>query len=538
MKSRVPRFKLPRRSFLRGLLGVGVGLPVLECMLDANGRLLDGKQHFSGAARAQASTLPKRYAIVFAGQALGGDTFPEDQYRIGDQVITESGHFIVPPEENTSSYTVTTPLIPLRDEDLLGDFSLVSGLRIPFNANSNTGDGSDVPVGGAFRDFHGGGSSPLLSGMRSTSSSFVAQGPTSDQLIAQLNAGQTNLPSLVVRAQPAFYINGFDFSGREFISYTQGGSGGRVVAQDNPGNAWSSLFSNFTPEGEDQVAIHDFTQRKRISVLDLVLAKRDRLLAKVSASDRVRLERHFDELRALEDRVRAVPPLTGPTCSVLDNPGTTWPVGGDNAGSGADEIQSNTGYSDEDTRAQLYVDMIHMAFVCDLTRAATLQITAFQSHMNVIPLVETLAARVGHPGLTLRADLHEVGHNGDGTSKGQLQVSMMLMWHITHYARLLKKLKVTPEGDGNVLDNSAIIFMPEAGHGVQLNDGVTDLATHSVDRMVLLVGGRAGGLSPGRHLATGGAVHPAQVLLAAMQACGYGPDTFGEVSGAYSDLFG
>jgi hypothetical protein len=99
-------------------------------------------------------------------------------------------------------------------------------------------------------------------------------------------------------------------------------------------------------------------------------------------------------------------------------------------------------------------------------------------------------------------------------------------------------LKDSPEGDGNVLDNSAIVFMPEAGHGIQLNDGVSNFATHSVQDMVLLVGGRAGGMVPGRHLATGGAVHPAQVLLAAMQAVGYSGDTFGEVSGGYSGLFG
>jgi hypothetical protein len=183
--------------------------------------------------------------------------------------------------------------------------------------------------------------------------------------------------------------------------------------------------------------------------------------------------------------------------------------------------------------------MIHMAFTCDLTRAATLQITAFQSHMNVIPIVDLVATRAGFPGLSLRADLHEVGHNGDGQSKGQLQVSLMLMWHMRHYARLLQRLKDTPEGAGTVLDNSAIVFMPEAGHGLQLNDGgASDNATHSVDRMVLLVGGRAGGLAPGRHLAAGGAVHPAQVLLAAMQGCGYSSDTFGDITGAYTELFG
>ena len=132
-----------------------------------------------------------------------------------------------------------------------------------------------------------------------------------------------------------------------------------------------------------------------------------------------------------------------------------------------------------------------MAFVCDITRVATLQITVFQSHMNVFNISTDF-------GMPIRADLHECGHNGDATTRGQLPVSMCLGWHIGHYAYLMDKLKKTPEGAGNALDNSSLVFMPEAGHGIQLNDGVSNFQTHSVDRMVLLVGGRAGGLAPCR----------------------------------------
>jgi hypothetical protein len=205
-------------------------------------------------------------------------------------------------------------------------------------------------------------------------------------------------------------------------------------------------------------------------------------------------------------------------------------VGGNNAGSGSDTIATNTGYSDEATRARLLADLIHMAFVCDITRVATLQITVFQSHMNVFPLSDGL-------GLPIHADLHETGHNGDAMTRGQIPVSTCLQWHISHYAYLLNKLKNTPEGAGNVLDNSAIIFMPEAGHGQQLNDASSPNATHSVEKMVLLVAGRAGGLKPGRHIATAQA-HPGQVLVSAMQAVGYTKNTFGEVTGTVAELLG
>jgi hypothetical protein len=504
--------RLPRRTLLRGLGGVAVGLPVLECMLDAKGEAL-----------AASGALPRRYAVVFAGQAIGGDSWAEDQSMVAGERITETGHFIVPPEIG-ADYTLTTPLRPLADLGLLSDFSLVSGLRIPFSASSV--EAADVPAGGAFRDFHGGGAGPLLCGTRSQSPSFTCRSATSDQIVAAENPGSA-LDSLVLRAQPAWYLSGSSFAGRQYISYR--GDADPVEAQVSPLIVYRSLFEGFTPEDDADVARHDFELRARRSVLSLINDKRARLLGRVSAADRVRLERHFDEIRDLELRI-ANTPTAGGACMRPSEPGEDPPVGGDNAGSGSDTIGTNTGYSDEHGRARLLADLIHMAFVCDLTRVATLQITVFQSHMNVYPITEAL-------GLPVRADLHECGHNGDSENRGQLPVSTCLSWHIGHYAYLLDKLKNTPEGAGTLLDNSAVIFMPEAGHGVQLNDGVSVDQTHSVDRMVLLVGGRAGGLAPGRHIDAAGA-HPAEVLVSAMQAVGHAGETLGEVSGTVPELFG
>jgi hypothetical protein len=56
--------------------------------------------------------------------------------------------------------------------------------------------------------------------------------------------------------------------------------------------------------------------------------------------------------------------------------------------------------------------------------------------------------------------------------------------------------------------------------------------------MVLLVGGRAGGLTPGRHVVAPMGTHPGNVLISAMQAAGYTDDKLGEVSGRFADVFG
>jgi hypothetical protein len=493
---------------------VALALPLLECMLGKNGAKVAG---------AQGNGLPRRYGIVFAGQAIGGDGFPKDEQRIRGEVYTEAGHFIVPPEQGTG-YTITTPLEPLAE--LVDDFTLIGNLAIPYDKNSAEADA--VPPGGAYRDFHGGASGPLISGVRSVSPDFRAGGVTSDQVIAGLNRGQTLFDSLVLRAQPSWYLDGSSFAGRQYISYDENAE--RIEAQVSPEIAYQSLFSGFTPDDGAAAAALDFRKRARKSVLDLIDRKRSRVLSGLSQQDRERVERHYDELRDLEQRLDGAGDLSAGECQLPTAPGDDPAVGADNAGAGSDTLQASTGYSEEGVRTRALMDLVHMAMVCDLTRSFSLQITVFQSHMNAYPISTEM-------GLPILADLHEVGHNGDVDNKGQLAVSTCLKWHTGHYAYLLDKLKNTPEADGTLLDNSAILFMPEGGHGTQLNDATSENQTHSVEQMVLLLAGRAGGLSP-RGNFDGSGYHPANVLISAMQAAGYEGDSLGEVSGAISELFG
>ena len=283
--------RLSRRTMLTGLGGVAIGLPVLDCMLNDN-----------GDAQAQSGDpLPLRYAIVFAGQSLGGDGWERHRNQVAGERFDEDGHFIVPASAG-AGWEMTTPLEPLAG--LRDDFSIVSGMEIPFNANSM--DASGVPAGGAFRDFHGGGAGPLLCGTRSESPSFTCRSITSDQVVAKLHAGKTNVDSLVLRAQPSWYLSGSSYAGRQYISYGDGGS--RIESQPSPQIAFRSLFSGFTPDDPAAQAQFDFNKRARKSVLDLITRKRQRILSSVGSADRIRLERHFDELRNLEQRIDAVAP--------------------------------------------------------------------------------------------------------------------------------------------------------------------------------------------------------------------------------------
>ena len=130
----------------------------------------------------------------------------------------------------------------------------------------------------------------------------------------------------------------------------------------------------------------------------------------------------------------------------------------------------------------------------------------------------------------------EVQHTAD-----QSDLDNANRWFVDVYARIIARFKATPEGAGNVLDNTAALFVMEGGKGLsddpqRSGDGGGD-PNHSVDNAVVLLGGRAGGLKPGQHVSlTGQDIHPTTVITTAFEALGIEP-TLGEISGVVDKLF-
>jgi hypothetical protein len=114
-------------------------------------------------------------------------------------------------------------------------------------------------------------------------------------------------------------------------------------------------------------------------------------------------------------------------------------------------------------------------------------------------------------------------------------VSKGIAWHVKHFGYLIDKLRNTPEGSGTMLDNVAALLIHEGGHGLDTATGKAN-SSHSTENMACLIAGRAGGLKPGQHVVASG-MHPANVIISAMQAVGYSTPTLGEVTGAIPQLF-
>lgn len=459
------RFKLSRRQLLRGAGGVALGLPLLEAMID---------DRIAGAA-----PTPVRYVVVFCGLSVGDES--------GDQLF-------IPASTGALNAPLKASLSPL--EPFKSEISIISGLSIP------AGDGAgNTPAGGRYgrASFHDESVGPLLSGVRSPQEiTSLAQGISSDSVVAdQLGAG-TPYSQLALRVQAASY-------GGHLVPVSYKKNGVPIDPYSSPAGLYNTLFGpGFVPPGEGDMPdpAAEAAKAKRANVVDLVREDTKRLILRVGAHDKQRLEAYLEALDELYKKITAMQaaPVTG-SCSKPGAVGSPQDVGGS--------------YSGEDERAEVLVDLMHMALACDLTRVASVALCEPMS-MMVIPAEVTGIA----PGEN--KDLHELGHSStlENHARG-------VAWHTKHLARLLDKLKSTPDTGGTFLDSTVVVFLTEGGCGSG--------APHNTEGMAVVVAGGKGHLRQGEHIAAPGK-HPVQAIVSAMNAVGVPAAGLGEVQGNIPDM--
>jgi hypothetical protein len=473
MKRKSP---LGRRAFLAGIGGTAVALPFLELM----------RPH-----RASAGGLahPNRYMVWFSGNSTG---------------MTRD---VVVPASTGDAYELTGGLAKFAEHDVRSEISVVSGLLIPWET------GGVIPAAGRRRDFHGSMMSALLSGVRSDGG--AVRGPTSDQIAADTLGGDAAFRSLELRVQASQYRGGREDEG---ISYRlEDGSLSRNPPISSPRIAYDALFRTFGAVDEAESERRRLLLEQDKSVIDLVRDDTERLMTQLGREDRLRLERHFDEIRALETRLSLLTPTMG-SCALPEDPGEDPAIEIMRAGYSASDVNTaQMGWANEDLRARVMCDLVHMAFVCDLTRVASMMMTFPQSFMSVEPICG------------VASDLHEMSHGpGSFTTWGQ-----SLAWLTGWFAYVTARLRDTPEGDGSVLDRTGMIFLWEGGWGYDPADDA-DGHAHSTENMSVLVAGRAGGLRGGTHIRADD-MHPVHAINTVLHAVGVDGD-LGEVAGEIPGL--
>jgi len=109
------------------------------------------------------------------------------------------------------------------------------------------------------------------------------------------------------------------------------------------------------------------------------------------------------------------------------------------------------------------------------------------------------------------------------------KVTQINTHHIELHAEFLAKLKATPDGDGNLLDNSMIVY----------GSGLSDGNRHLHEDLPILLAGRGGGtIQTGRHLRAATGTPVTNLYLSLLERIGVEPEKIGDSTGKLTELSG
>jgi len=213
-------------------------------------------------------------------------------------------------------------------------------------------------------------------------------------------------------------------------------------------------------------------RREDSSVLDTIVASIDRLKRQVGAADRARLSDYLDDVREIERRIQNV-------------------EAANRSGEPRELPTAPIGVPDSyDEHVKLMFDLQAVALASEITR-----VFAFKLSRDV-------SGRV-FPQTGVTTGFHNASHHNERPER-VLDFAKINTYHISLVPYFLERLKRTPDGDGNLLDNTLIVYGSPMG-----NPNV-----HNHKRCPLFLAGKAGGqLKGGLHVKAPDGTPMANVFL-------------------------
>jgi len=229
------------------------------------------------------------------------------------------------------------------------------------------------------------------------------------------------------------------------------------------------------------------------SLLDWLGTSVTRLNKNLGAADKARLADYLDNVRELERRIERVE-AANRTGEARELPGA--PIGV------PDSFEEHI---------KLMFDLQALAFASDTTR-----VFAFKLGRD--------ASNRAYPDSGFKGAFHSASHHQDKEER-ILDFAKINKYHISMIPYFLKKLQDTPDGEGNLLDNTLLIYGSPMG-----NSNV-----HNHKRVPLFLAGHAGGqLKGGVHFKAADGTPMANVWLSVMHKLGFNDMTsFGDSTAAF-----
>jgi len=328
---------------------------------------------------------------------------------------------------------------------------------------------------------------------KKTAGSDVYVGTTIDQIIAR-KIGQENLmPSmqLAVEDPGANSSNcgeGYSCAYTNTISWATPTD--PLPMELNPQVVFERMF------GDGTTAELRAKRRKRdSSILDSLTGSLTRLRTESSAPDRARIDNYTENVREIERRLDIA--MRASTVAPTD---MAVPIG----------VPQTF-----DEHIKLQFDLMALAFQADITRVGTLL------------FARDLTGRTYPESESPTSGFHGVSHHGEDP-KRIAELSKINQYHVKMLAHLIDKLQKTPDGDGNLLDRSLVLYGSNMGNS---NQHVHYDVPH------VLVGGINGKMKGGRHLAYPTKTIPTgNLLLSILDRYGIHQESIGDSTGRLTDL--
>ena len=318
-----------------------------------------------------------------------------------------------------------------------------------------------------------------------TPSRNLRAGVSIDQIAAKLLSQDTSLPSLELALESVDSGTSCDF-GRSCVytgTIAWAGPTSPLPMEHDPSAAFVRLFGD---SGSDAAARKTRMQHKG-SILDSLLSEVTTLRTKVSAADQSRISGYLESVRDVERRIQKAMQHNA-ELPAFDRP------------AGVPETFEQ--------HAKLMFDIQLLAYQGDVTRVVTFM------------LGREFSGRT-YPEIGVPDAHHPISHHQRDPVRME-KCAKINHYHVQLFSYFLEKMKNTPDGDGSLLDHTAMIY----GAGMSEGNG------HVPENLpILLVGGANGRLKGGRHIKYSKGTPLANFHLSLLDKLGVRVDSHGNSTG-------
>jgi hypothetical protein len=302
-------------------------------------------------------------------------------------------------------------------------------------------------------------------------------GVTADQIAARHLIKNVTLPSMELCGEPGGEIS--------FRTPDQ-----PLPMEGNPRKVFFSMFGKGSTQAEREEVLSTSA-----SLLDYVRESAASLSRKLDAGDRAKLGNYLDSVRAVEVRVQK---LEASNESLTDLPEA--PLGAPD---------------DFGELLDVQFEMMRLAWQTNRTNVVTMK------------MVEEASMRT-YPNLGVHEAFHPTSHWG-GYPKRIANLRLIQNYHTVVFAKFVKRLAETPDGDGSLLDHAIVLY----GSGMANSDA------HNADPIPQALIGRGGGLKGNQHLHYKQNTPHANILVTMLERAGIPAseyEKFGDSTGPFSEV--